>query len=291
VVAATLSASTFAASEPVSVDVALNPTDGQTTGLHLRIHFDSTQIDIQRDESGAPLIASVLGEGLSAIEVQTDGPCVVSEETLCRGIDQDERTDKYLNLLWLDANGQWPIPTNEIAELLSFAFVANENFAETTTVRFTGDAGGGVLLEPVARRLFSNQRVDLNTDGKLDAADIDLLFAAIRAAEDDQRFDLNDDHAVDQRDADVLVRDVFRTYRGDVNLDGQFNANDMVSIFQIGEYEDGINGNSTWADGDWDGNGEFDSGDLVAALQDGGYEQGARSVRVSLVESLFSEWR
>ena len=290
-VAATFSASTFAASEPVSVAVALNPTDGQTTGLHVRVHFDSTQIDIQRDESGAPLIASVLGEGLSAIEVQTDGPCVVSEETLCRGIDQDERTDKYLNLLWLDANGQWPTRTDEIADLLSFAFVANENFSETTTVRFTADVGGGVLLEPVARRLFSNQRVDLNADGELDAADIDLLFAAIRAAEGDQRFDLNDDHAVDQRDADVLVRDVFRTYRGDVNLDGQFNANDMVSIFQIGEYEDGINGNSTWVDGDWDGNGEFDSGDLVAALQDGGYERGARSVRVSLVESLFSEWR
>ena len=47
-------------------------------------------------------------------------------------------------------------------------------------------------------------------------------------------------------------------------------------VFMTGEYEDGIELNSTWATGDWSGNGEFDSADLVFAFQDGGYEQGPR---------------
>ncbi len=278
-IVASLSDSTLAAGESVSLDVELDPSDGRTTGLHLRVHFDSTRIDIQRDEVGAPVIAGVFGEGLSAVQVQADGPCVESDDaTRCRGFDQDELTDKYVNLLWLDANGQWPANAEEIAKLLSLNFVAREGFDDMTTVRFTGDVGGGVILEPLARRVFNDDRVDLNSDGKLDAADVDFLFAAIRAGEDTQRFDLNNDEAVDRLDSDVLVREVFRTYRGDVDLDGRFDSNDLVSVFQSGEYEDGIDDNSTWAEGDWDGNGEFDSGDLVVAFQDGGYERGARGI-------------
>ena len=45
-----------------------------------------------------------------------------------------------------------------------------------------------------------------------------------------------------------------------------------MQIFQAGEYEDAILGNSTWADGDWNGDGEFTSQDLVAAFQEGSYE-------------------
>jgi hypothetical protein len=55
-------------------------------------------------------------------------------------------------------------------------------------------------------------------------------------------------------------------------VDGLFDSTDLVQVFQRGEFEDALAGNSSWADGDWTGDGECDSGDLVAAFQRGGYE-------------------
>ncbi len=62
---------------------------------------------------------------------------------------------------------------------------------------------------------------------------------------------------------------------GDSNLDGRFDSADLVHIFQTGEYEDSIVGNSTWLDGDWDGDREFTTADLVLAFQSGGYAAAA----------------
>ncbi len=59
---------------------------------------------------------------------------------------------------------------------------------------------------------------------------------------------------------------------GDVTDDGVFDSSDLVTVFQAGEYEDGIAGNSGFEDGDWNGDGDFDSGDLVFAFQGGHYE-------------------
>ena len=66
----------------------------------------------------------------------------------------------------------------------------------------------------------------------------------------------------------------FHTYFGDANLDGEFNSTDLVAVLAAGEYEDGIESNSGWSEGDFDGDGEFTSSDLITALADGGYEQG-----------------
>jgi ELWxxDGT repeat protein len=58
---------------------------------------------------------------------------------------------------------------------------------------------------------------------------------------------------------------------GDSNRDGKFNSSDLLLVFQIGEYEDGVDNNSTFDDGDWNGDGDFDSSDLVVAFQAGTY--------------------
>ena len=47
-------------------------------------------------------------------------------------------------------------------------------------------------------------------------------------------------------------------------------------MFTASEYEDGVEGNSTWATGDWNGDTEFDSSDFVAAFTAAGYETGPR---------------
>jgi hypothetical protein len=65
---------------------------------------------------------------------------------------------------------------------------------------------------------------------------------------------------------------------GDADLNGSFDSTDLVQVLAFGEYEDGVELNSTWLTGDWDGDGDFTSGDLVVALADGGYEAGAAAV-------------
>ncbi len=54
---------------------------------------------------------------------------------------------------------------------------------------------------------------------------------------------------------------------GDSNLDGVLNSQDLVLAFQAGQYEDEIEGNSSWSEGDWDCSGDFDSSDLILAFQ------------------------
>ena len=118
---------------------------------------------------------------------------------------------------------------------------------------------------------------DFDGDGELDADDIDALNAAIRDG-GGAAFDLTGDGIADRQDQIRWVEELKNTYFGDSNLDGEFNSTDFVAVFSAGEYEDAIAGNSTWAEGDWDGSGDFDSSDFVAAFQGKGYEQGPRPV-------------
>ena len=117
---------------------------------------------------------------------------------------------------------------------------------------------------------------DFNKDGVLDATDIDLLSAEVRAGTNKPAYDLNSDALVDDKDRTVWVEDLKYTYLGDANLDGEFNSGDFVEVFAVGKYEDRIDANAGWAEGDWDGNADFGSGDFVLAFSGGGYELGPR---------------
>jgi hypothetical protein len=117
---------------------------------------------------------------------------------------------------------------------------------------------------------------DFDNDGQLTAADIDALSAHIRAGGSDLAFDVNLDGSVDQLDREAWVNELKYTYFGDANLDLQFNSSDLIEALSASQYEDAIDGNSTWATGDWDGNGDFNSVDLIEALATGAYEKGER---------------
>ena len=121
-------------------------------------------------------------------------------------------------------------------------------------------------------------RGDFDGDGKVDAVDIDLLGQAIRLGPFQPEMDLKPDGRLDRLDLDVLVEDILQTAFGDANLDGIFNSQDFVKVFQAGEYEDGVAGNSTWAEGDWNGDREFTSSDMVLAFQKGGYVRASRPI-------------
>ena len=126
----------------------------------------------------------------------------------------------------------------------------------------------------------SNMFGDFSTDGSLDVADLDRLTRKVREGTDKIAFDLNEDGLVNAEDRRVWIEDLKNTYFGDSNLDGEFGTADLVAVFQAAEYEDGIDGNSTWAEGDWDGDGDFGTRDLVFAFQFGRFEQGPREPQI-----------
>ena len=117
---------------------------------------------------------------------------------------------------------------------------------------------------------------DFNGDGIVDHVDVDLLCNAFGG--EDLRYDLDGDQNVGSSDMNLLINDILGTGVGDANLDGVFNSTDFVQVFQRGEYEDNIAGNSTWTDGDWDCDGDFTTRDLVLAFQQGNYVENANAL-------------
>lgn len=117
---------------------------------------------------------------------------------------------------------------------------------------------------------------DFNKNQVLDAEDIDLLSAEIRAMTNNVAFDLDNNQLVNDADHRVWVNELKNTYYGDADLNGEFNSTDFVTVFLAGEYEDPIAGNSNWGEGDFNGDGDFNSTDFVTAFLDGGYELGPK---------------
>ena len=125
---------------------------------------------------------------------------------------------------------------------------------------------------------------DVNGDLEIGVPDIDGLCSLINSG--DAAADLNGDGVVDRDDQDYLVHNIIGTHYGDANLDLVFNSTDLVEMFTAGEYEDGIPGNSTWAEGDFNCDSEFDSSDLVEAFKDGAYSAAAVANVASAMEGL-----
>jgi hypothetical protein len=125
---------------------------------------------------------------------------------------------------------------------------------------------------------------DFSADGALNAADIDQLTMQAAGGQNPPTFDLNQDAAVNRGDVGVWVRDLFGTWMGDANLDGQFNSSDLVAVLASGTYE--ANVAAVWSTGDFNGDGRTTSSDLVVALADGGYELGPRAAAAAVPEPL-----
>jgi hypothetical protein len=123
---------------------------------------------------------------------------------------------------------------------------------------------------------------DFNQSGVLDQPDIDDLTGQSAGGTNDPAYDLNGDALVNTADVSVWVRDLFGSWIGDADLNGEFNSTDLVSVLAAGKYES--NTASVWSEGDFNGDGRTDSGDLVAALADGGYEMGPRAAVASVPE-------
>ena len=92
-------------------------------------------------------------------------------------------------------------------------------------------------------------RGDFTADDVVDAADIDVLSAALRAGRQDRVFDLLGDGQVDNRDRSELVDNVLQTRLGDTNLDRAVNMDDGATLLMH------LGTAGGWAQGDFDGDG------------------------------------
>ena len=77
---------------------------------------------------------------------------------------------------------------------------------------------------------------------------------------------------------------------GDSNGDGIFDSSDLVAVFAAGKYEDGIEDNATFDEGDWSQDGDFDTSDLVAAFQAGHYVAAARPLDADAEIAAAVDW-
>lgn len=132
-------------------------------------------------------------------------------------------------------------------------------------------------------RAVTKKPGDYNSDGVLDAKDIDLQADAMAAASPNLAvYDENADGSVNLDDRQIWVRNHKKTWMGDADLDGVFNSGDFVKVFSEGLYETGKP--AGWGQGDWSGDKKFDSGDFVTAFADGGYEAGPRTATAAVPE-------
>lgn len=141
-------------------------------------------------------------------------------------------------------------------------------------------------FDPVAAGLtfLMSPAGDLDANDLLDLDDIHLLATMIRSGSRHAIFDLNNDSKLDETDLDIWITDLKQTSIGDADLNGEFNREDLISLYQLGHYEDGVPKNSTWATGDFNADGEFTSLDLIKAFQHGGYTHGARGEIMNVPE-------
>ena len=156
-------------------------------------------------------------------------------------------------------SGAWPTEADGLGKSLT----------RSNLLGYGDDAASWTAVRPSPGT--SGLKGDIDGNGRIDAADIDLLCAVANFGQNPS-YDLNRDGTVNKEDVDFLIHDILNTVLGDANLDGVFDSSDLVTVFRAGEYEDRVVRNSGWASGDWNCDGEFDSSDLVAAFREGGYQ-------------------
>ena len=186
------------------------------------------------------------------------------------GVPSEDNPEQIPRLLedevWYDDVAPWPETADGQGDSLQ---------RTRLTLGSDPQSWDGVLPTPGTVEFSPTRPGDFDGDGELTEADIQLFTQQQNSQTPSLEYDLNGDGRVDMADRDQLIFQEFGTTYGDADLNAVFNTGDLVRVLTFGEYEDGVPGNSTWGEGDWNGNGEFDTGDLVIALMAGGYEQAA----------------
>lgn len=111
---------------------------------------------------------------------------------------------------------------------------------------------------------------DVDLNGSVDAADIDLLSETIRTGAAARfPFDLNNNGELDEEDRQVWVYDVKSTSFGDANLDGKVDFADFLVLSENFSTAGG------WSEGDFDGSGDVAFSDFLLLSNNFGNSEGS----------------
>jgi len=117
---------------------------------------------------------------------------------------------------------------------------------------------------------------DIDGDGNVDAADINLLYANLGST--DPTYDLDMDRGqADQADVDTLVEDILMTSYGDANLDGSLTSADFTLL------QSNFSGPGGWAEGDFNGDATVSIADFALLQSNFGGAPAAASAAVEAV--------
>jgi len=105
---------------------------------------------------------------------------------------------------------------------------------------------------------------DFDESGFLDAADIDILSAQVRAQEYGVEFDLSNDEELSDLDREFWIAQLVGTLPGDADLNGAVEFADFLSLSSSFGKETG------WADGDFDGDQRVQFADFLLLSQNFG---------------------
>jgi hypothetical protein len=171
-----------------------------------------------------------------------------------------------------DVSGQTPIDA-DVFTADNGLLVSDARYIQFLAISYLdGKVSSGLNEIEIYGRLAGGVTGDFNGNGVLDAGDVDDLSTQSAGGQNPQRYDLNADQLVNEDDLKVWVKDLYKSWIGDVNLDREFNSSDLVEVLAAGLYE--VDAAAVYTQGDFNGDGRANSSDLVAALADGGYEQG-----------------
>ena len=149
-----------------------------------------------------------------------------------------------------DDSGPWPAEADGQGSAL----------VRRVATSFAGDAANWIAAPATPGSVDFSGVVagDLTGDNDITAADIDVLFDAVRRSSDVTFYDLDKNFVLDERDAAHLVESILATHFGDANLDSSVNAADLNQV-GIHWQQPTCNG---WADGDFTGDGAVTAADL-----------------------------
>ena len=211
-------------------------------------------------------------ETISSIQIHSDGNLLTPTNNLEGLFDVATSSSRF----YLAPNG-WDVthlpgilPTN-----LSYTEVFQDLTVDGSRLS-GGGLGDAVLSCPTcAAEPVPAVAGDITFDDQLDVLDIDMMAHEIRRGSTSGLFDVNSDGTVNYDDILFVVYDLMDTSIGDANLDGAFDSQDLIEIFQAGTFEDPLSEVVGWAQGDWNFDGRFTSSDLVVAFQSNDFKAAA----------------
>ena len=119
-----------------------NPTDDTLTGLGLRVHWNSQQLQFNN-------ISNILNTGLFAQGITQND---------VNNLDGDFNTDKFILISWFDVSGAWPNSGQNLTLLYSLQFTTTNNFNSTAIKYSASSTANGYNLQFTSANLFRNNQ-------------------------------------------------------------------------------------------------------------------------------------